>query len=458
MDLARAIMANVIRLRAASGIRRDDGFDRLRALLGPEQLALCDDPSALSAACTGRRAGKTTTFIGRAGRSWHRRPDARLIFVGPTIDDAVDILWDDLARWNKECELGMVEHWSDRQWTHGPGTLDFAGFATRKQADKLRGKKYHLVWIDEAQLGPSWFEYFVQESLLPTLLDFGGDVVMTGTPGIVADGLFFDAVTGSLWSNRHHWTARENPFFKGRDPFQELQDRLKLTPGTAAYKREWLGQWVVDPDALVYRIPDEVQVAKAGPWFKTVLGLDLGFNDNDALAAVGISQDRQTTHLRHAEQARGQTNAKLLARTKELAVHVGAREVVCDEGGLGKKIVETFRQECPGLTWIAAEKDRKLEHIELLNSDMAEGKHTVEPGNLVVKDALRVRWGNRGKIDEKGFHSDVCDAWLYPYRYARKLLRELPKEQQSRDKVMDEYFARLAREEQERRSPLRRMG
>jgi len=452
MDAARRIMANVIRLRALGGsLPRDDGYERLLALLGPEQRALCEDPSALTAACTGRRAGKTTTFIARAKRTWKRRPDARCIFVGPTIDDAVDILWDDLARWNRELGLGLVEHWSDLQWTCGPGVLDFAGFATRKQADKLRGKKYHLVWIDEAQLGPDWFEYFVQESLLPTLLDFGGDVVMTGTPGITADGLFFDAVTGPVWSNKHHWTAAQNPFFKGRDPFAELADRLKLKPGTPAYKREWLGEWVVDPERLVFRIPDEAVKSRNEPWYRTVLGLDLGFNDNDALAAVGVSADRQTTHLRHVEQARGQTNSKLLARVKELAVQVGAREVICDEGGLGKKIIETFRSECPGLTWVAAEKDRKLEHIEVLNSDMDNGRHTVEPGSAVIKDALRVRWGNRGKIDEKGYHSDACDAWLYPFRYARKLLRELPKEQQGRDKVADEFFAQLAREEQERR-------
>ena len=405
-----------------------------------------------------RRAGKTTTFIARSGRKWQQRPAAQIVFVGPTIDDAIGILWDDLEFWNRECRLGLVPRWSDREWRRGPGTLEFAGFATRKQADKVRGRKKDLIWIDEAQLGPAWFDYMVRESMLPILLDYGGDIVLTGTPGMVADGLFFDATTGPLWSNRHHWTARENPFFKGRDPLRELQDRLKLLPGTAAYKREWLGEWVVDPDALVFRIPDAAVATKQGPWYKTVIGLDLGFNDNDALAGVGVTADRQRTHLRHTEQARGQTNARLLARTKELAVHLGAREVICDEGGLGKKIVETFRSECPGLTWIAAEKDRKLEHIELLNSDMEHGQHTVEPGSLVIKDALRVRWGARGKIDERGFHSDACDAWLYPFRYARKMLRELPVEARSEDRVADEYFARLAREDEaQRRGPLRRI-
>lgn len=450
-----SLLAKARQLKAVS--IAPPGFARFWESLGEKQRACAEDDSQLGAVCCPRRAGKSTSFIGKTLRTFARHPGrARVCFTGPSIEQAIDIIWDDVERFSRQYDLGLRPLYSDQCFERLGSRLDFAGFSTRKEADKLRGQKFHLIGVDESQLGPEWFGYMLDEAILPTLLDYGGKLWLYGTPGLTADGFFFDACHSPGWSNGHSWTYRDNPFFRGRDITAELE-KLNIVPGTPKYQREWEGKWVIDPEVLVFRIPDDaVKPSGSESWFLNVGGLDLGHSDGDAITVVGIRTDRRSSHLRHAEEQKGQTNAQLLDACKRVAMRFGLRTFVCDTGGLGKKIVETFRVECPQIQWVAARKEDKLEHIEMLNSDMASGKHTVESGSLVIRDSKRVRWGKQGKVDENRFHSDVNDAWLYAYRYARQQLRELPVKSRPQDPVEAEYFAQLA--EEGTKGPFRRIG
>src|SRR5262249_36861464 len=154
--------------------------------------------------------------------------------------------------YNRRYELGLEERWTDRWWTRGGRKIEVLGFNSRKDVERARGRKFHLVWIDEAQLGPDWFAAFVEQAIMPTTLDYRGQIVVSGTPAPVADGFFFEAChdTAGKWSNAHHWTCAANPFFAGRDPLREARERYHLAEDSVTYRREWLGLWIVDPDAL----------------------------------------------------------------------------------------------------------------------------------------------------------------------------------------------------------------
>lgn len=403
----------------------DDASQRFREMLGPEQIALIDDQSPLVAADPGRRAGKTTAFIGKSLQTMEQRRRAAVCYFAPTDEQGVDIVWEDFRDYNIRFGLGLREHWSDRWWTRGDARIEVIGFKERADVERARGRKFDLVWIDEAQLAPEWFAAKVKAAIMPTTLDYRGQVVTTGTPSEVADGFFFDACHGREWSNDHHWTCAQNPFFAGRDPLAEARAMYHLDPASITYRREWLGEWIVDPDALVYAIPDAAVVAAPEGYHAFVHGLDLGWRDMDAIATVGVDALRQRSHLIRVEGKSQQTNHQLFERLLVLQEHFPGPVVYDPAGHATRKTVETFRVDAPKIQWIQAEKARKVEFIHLLNDDMRSGKATVEPGSDMIREAKRLRWKRPGQLATDADHSDLGDAWLYPWRYARDLLREL---------------------------------
>ena len=108
---------------------------------------------------------------------------------------------------------------------------------------------------------------------------------------------------------------------QGRDPLREARERFNLSENSVTYRREWLALWEVDPDALVYYVPDAAvrTVGKAQAWWGNVIGLDLGWKDHDAIGIVGVEALRQWSHLRHMETKGQQTNHELFRRITVLA-------------------------------------------------------------------------------------------------------------------------------------------
>jgi len=451
-----AKLDRLVALQRAAPKKRWRGYEEFRKILGPEQLAVVDDDAALIAVCKGRRAGGTTAFIGKTLRTFDRWSYGRVLYFAPSDEQGVDILWEDLQQYNRDFDLQLEPHWSDRYWSLGARRLDIIGFHGRDDVDRVRGQKARLVGIDEAQLGPDWFERKVKESIMPTTLDYLGQVVAMGTPSEVAAGFFFDAFHApDGWSNDHTWTCAQNPFFlrQGRDPLREARERFNLSENSVTYRREWLALWEVDPDALVYYVPDAAvrTVGKAQAWWGNVIGLDLGWKDHDAIGIVGVEALRQWSHLRHMETKGQQTNHELFRRITVLAEKFpgpngGKPAVVYDPAGHAtRKTIETFRIDAPQIVWVQADKQRKVEFIDWLNNDLREGTTTVETDCSMVKEALRLRWKRPGKVAEDADHSDQGDAWLYAWRHSRDYLRKLSKKAKGEYDPFDEHMRKVAK-------------
>jgi len=404
-------------------------YERFRRILGPEQLALCEDDSPQIAAHPGRRAGKTTSVLGKTLRAFAKRPGANVFYFAPTNEQGFGIVWEDLLKFNSKFKLGLEPRVTELAFASGQSRFEIFGFYNQKDVERARGRKCDLAIVDEAGLGPDWFSYFLSDVLAPTLLDYNGQLVLIGTPGPAASGPFFDACHAlEGWSNQHHWTCAQNPFFAGRDPLAEARQRYHLTPESITYKREWLGQWIVDPDALVYYIPPPALRPWDGKAFSHVYGLDLGWNDADAISRISISPLRDVSHLTHMEATSQQTNHQLFARLRALQAEYPGPVVFDPAGHATRKTIETFAVDAPEIQWVMAEKARKVEFIQQLNDDLRSGKTFVDPqlAALMVKEATRLRWKKPGKLASDAAHSDPGDAWLYPWRYARDMLRELP--------------------------------
>lgn len=435
----------------------NSAYAEFRGILGPEQLALLDDRSSLVSAHPGRRSGKTTTVFGKQMQTFEEFETARCAYFAPTGEQGVDIIWEAIQKYNAEFGFGLRERWSEKWWTRGDKRIEIFGFHERDDVERARGRWFNFLDVDEAQLAPDWFTKKFEAAILPTTVDYRGVAWATGTPGEVADGFFFEACHDtSKWSAGHHWTANQNPFFikQGRDVLAEQLALHKWTPDVFTYRREWLGLWVVDPDALVYYIPDEAvkTVPANAEWYGNVMGLDLGWKDHDAIGVMGLEPLRQWSHLRHMETKGQQTNHQLFRRILELAERfpgpttaIGKTSpiVVYDPAGHAtRKTIETFRGDAPQIIWVEADKREKVQHIEWLNNDLREGTTTVEAGCSMIRESKRLRWKRPGKLAEDADHSDEGDAWLYPWRYCRNLLRKLPKRAET---VNDPFQERLKR-------------
>lgn len=450
------ILELAVRVLRAQETHEPPGWKAFQELLGSEQCSLRDDTRPLVAADPGRRAGKTTTFLGKSLRVLRQGGPAGICYFAPSDEQGVDIVWEDFREFNVTYDLGLRERWSDREWRWGTSKIEILGFNARKDVERARGRKFRLVWIDEAQLAPEWFTKIAKAAILPTTLDYRGQVYATGTPSEVADGFFFDCCHSPEWSNDHHWTVNQNPFYvrAGRDGLAEARAMYALTEDSVTYRREWLGQWIVDPDALVYYIPESAIIeVLPQAWFAHVLGLDLGWNDMDALSAMGVETHRQFSVLRYCEGLSKQNNHQLFARVRKIAPLYPGQDgkmptVVYDPAGHAtRKTIETFRVDAPDIHWAEADKSEKVQYIEWLNTDLRTGKTFVEKGSPMIRESKRVRWKKPGKLAENAGHSDLGDAWLYSWRTARNFLRELPvaKPKILRD-PMDEFLARQEEE------------
>ncbi len=264
-------------------------------------------------------------------------------------------------------------------------------------------------------------------------MDFDGSIVMAGTPGPVPVGYFFDCINNSEWQH-FAWTVFDNPYIllkSGKTPQQHLDEELKrrgVTADDPVIQREWFGKWVYDPNSLVFRYESERNhyddlPEVRGDWECVVAG-DLGWDDADALAVLRWNTTRPDLWLVHEDVMPKQTITQFGNKLRALVDQWKPLGVVLDFGGLGKKIAEELTQRW-SLNVQAAEKERKLEHIELLNDAMRSGVFHAKKDSRFAQDCMLVEWDKsnpeKPKISER-FHSDICDAVLYGYRRAKQWL------------------------------------
>jgi hypothetical protein len=150
------------------------------------------------------------------------------------------------------------------------------------------------------------------------------------------------------------------------------------------------------------------------------MGVDLGYNDADAIAILAWSDASKVTYLVEEVITRKQGITELVSQIEALRSKYDVSKIVMDTGGLGKKIAEEIirRHQIPIK---AADKVRKFENIELMNDAMRTGQLLARKDSTFAGDCMRVEWDNdrtspdRRVISDR-FHSDICEAVLYAWR------------------------------------------
>ena len=410
----------------------------------PAQNKFILDSSRYIAAQCSRRAGKTNGLAYRFFQSMNKYPKSQCIYLGLTRDSAKGAMWPVLQEINDKYKLGCTFTESKLTMKHPNGaSLQLIGADMPNYIKRLRGRKFPGVAIDESQEFGTHLESLIDDVLTPAIADYAdGWLAVTGTPGPVPQGLFFDITCKNRYGfSLHKWTLYENPNMP--DPQGMVEDLIKRkewTPDTPTLKREWLNEWVLDVDALWVRYSESrnhYDTLPSDPRIKWnyILGVDIGFKDADAIAVLAWSEQLKDTYLVEELITRKQGIEDLVQQIDGLQKKYGAYKIVMDEGALGKKIAEDIRRRF-GCPLEPADKAKKQDNVEFLNDDLRLGRFKAKADSQFAKDSylIQINWevSTPTKIVlRKTYHSDIIDSVLYAFResyaYTHKPEPILPK-------------------------------
>lgn len=416
-----------------------------------------------NAVCS-RRAGKTVGIAGDMLDTAQTEEGVNLLYITVTQQAARAIIWGDLMKLVEDYEIECKID-NSRLTIKFPNksVIYIAGAKDRMEIEKYRGWKLRKCYIDEAQSFRSYIKELINDVIIPALRDLKGELFLTGTPGPVLAGVFYEYTQSENW-DAHHWTAFDNPHMHDPEAGKDLEETLSeervmrgIDVNDPSYIRETYGKWVEDHDALVFKFNKSKNIytslPNTGEW-TYIMGVDIGYNDSDAIAVIGYNSHTKKVYLVDEFTKNKQNITELVKAVLEMKSVWNPVKIVMDAGALGKKIQEEIRSR-HGLHMEAAEKSRKVEFIELLNDDLRTAKFQAPVNSLFEEDCMLVTWDkdsiarnpDRPKVSDT-YHSDINDAVLYAWRECRHYLSEKPAQKPL--PATNEYMDEMEKEEAER--------
>lgn len=411
---------------ATSGV----DFD-LSKVLFEKQLPFGQSKARHQTACCTRRSGKTVGELAKLLDAVRKTPGGVGLYITLSRLNAKRIAWEILKGLNAEWHLGGEPLEGELCMVMPNGSrIYLTGCADIGEVEKFRGLPLVIVVIDEGQSFPTFLlQKLVDEALMPALMDFAGQLVLVGTPGPAPVGYFYNCVTSTEWAH-FSWSVFDNPHIEkksGQTPQQLLEAELKrrgVDENDPVIQREWFGRWVLDPNVLVFRY-DSARNHRLlpRPTVDTlyhqhhVIGVDFGYYDADAIAVLGWSDNSPDIDLVEEVVTAKQHITPLMDKVRQLEAQYKPLAIVADFASLGMKIAGEIsaRTQVPVE---AADKMRKLEHIEWLNDAMRTGRFFAPNTSRFAQDCALVEWDKtnpeKPKISTR-FHSDICDSVLYAY-------------------------------------------
>jgi phage terminase large subunit len=420
----------------------------------PEQARFIRDPSRRKYAFCTRRAGKSEAAGRYLLKQAFEKPGTQCLYVGLTRGSARAIMWAPILKrllhaWGLEYRANEVE--LEITLPNASRIRLTGADANDNERQKLLGQRNSLVILDECASFRAHIKSLVWDVLRPTLVDELGTMCMIGTPGEVPAGYFYEITTGreAGWS-AHTWTTHQNPYL-AENFATEIAELKQSDPDIERrpwFRRQYLGQWVVDTDELVYHFNAERNTTTALPlrrWI-WILGVDLGWEDATAFSVLAWSPDDPNLYVVHTHKRRKMTFDDVDATIRDLSTRFGAfAHIVIDNAN--KQGVEDMRARF-GWAFESADKAGKMDHVGLLNNDLRAGRIKFVEGTT---EALVAEYANlvyhAGKIpprEDPACENHIADATLYAYvrarHYTHRAIQAPPADPKARaDWEMDRY-------------------
>jgi hypothetical protein len=409
---------------------------------GQRAFAACRRQGAVARA--GRGGGKSFGMVGRFHAVSAANPNQAGVFITISAERSRDILTPAVWKFNELFGAGITEKRGDGifEWPNGFRVL-YRGCKDINECNKRRGTPWAAAGWDEcASLNQKLFEYDIHECVEPRLIDLNGRWFAGGTPGPIQTGYFYKISSGDEHTYPLFcWDARHNPhmpnvlkFFV--DTLQRMQGiperRLwpphcktlldlindpacwKLLP--SSFVREYLGQWVLDLRALIYKITPKNTYSELPiePDYWTI-GCDLGAHseeepdlDHAAVSVACSNRSLPYIWVPEAKKLSGITVESLAAYLCQKLEQYPKASVHIDSASAGKIMELSFQKM--GIPIQAAVKGPKLRRIQLAQSAIANGNLQIHIRNCMDlrHEATALVWN-----DKRDNHSERCDddAW-----------------------------------------------
>lgn len=393
-----------------------------------KQAEFITDPARFKTAVCSRRAGKTLGIAADMIATALYEKDVICLYIALTSKNARSIIWNDIKKILQDFKLNVKT--DDTRLTvlflDTRSEIRLGGAKDESEIEKYRGWKLKKAYIDEAQSFRPYLKYFINDILLPALRDLRGTLVITGTPGPIPAGPFYEYATSANLSH-HAWTAFENPHMHN-PPEKDLsitlaEERLMkgINESDPGYIRETYGKWIEDLNSLVFKFSKAqniVSINEIPQNLTYIFGIDIGHDDADAIAVLGYNYKDSKVYLVEELITTKQGITPLIKQLEMLKKKYEPVKMVMDAGGLGKKI-QAEMQPRFGNVLEAADKHRKFEFIELLNDDLRTAKFKAIPGTRFEEDCMLEQWDRStpGKLAiSDTYHSDINMAVLYGWR------------------------------------------
>ncbi len=404
------------------------GFN-LETFCFKEQLDFIQDKAPFKVAVCSRRSGKTVACAAHLVEEAITKQDRICLYITLSRLNAKRIIWSELLSINRRFDLGGHANETELSITFPSGSIIYlSGAKDKSEIEKFRGLPISLCYIDESQAFRSYIKELIDDVIGPALMDYAGTLCLIGTPGPVPNGYFHDcSQPGSTWS-RHGWTFWQNPFIPlksgitHQESFEREITRRGVQANDPSIQREWFGKWVLDSDSLLIRYRSEVNHFDTLPPanYNYIMGVDLGFDDADAIAVLAWSESSPTTYLVDELVTSGNGITELVAQVELMQKKYDCSKIVVDEGGLGKKIAEEIRRR-HHIPVQPADKVRKMENVAFLNDALRTGRMMARKGSIFAQDSYLVEIDrdkstpDKIKVSDK-FHSDIIDSVLYAFK------------------------------------------
>lgn len=426
--------------------RRDAIRFRIRRGLFGAQLELMDTPKRRRIGMAGRRAGKTYYIGRRISDVAAEYPDGEILYIGLTSKNAWEQMYTHVTGAMDAAGIEYKANATKNQIEFGNGgVIRFLGNDSKDEREKMRGygRNRRLCILDECQ-SQKELKYLVTEIIEPTLFDTGAPLEMYGTPPRIR-GTFWELEWGNanIDACRRSWSMFDNPFIANAN--EQLETVLKergWSVNDPIVQREYYGRIVYDDEALVLKVKDsnyyddaklKAWVEQHGATVRATVGLDLGYEDADAVCVLLYSERDEKIWLVHEKTVRRQSIDDTVAMAHEAldiaAIYSQAKTyIMADMGGLGKKIGEDmyYKHKLPIMP---AEKSSKEAAIENMQSDINASRMMIRKGGEFDTDAMKVVYGRDELdrltriVDDNVYHSDIIDSVLYAHRESAKHMK-----------------------------------
>jgi phage terminase large subunit len=395
-----------------------------------KQLAFVEDPSPYKVAVCSRRSGKTTACAAHLVHTALNVKGSNSLYITLTRDTAKKLVWKELRRINREHKLLGKENETELSIIFpNESTIYLSGCLNASEIEKFRGLALNLCYIDECQSFREYIRELIDDIIAPALIDYAGSLCLIGTPGPIPAGFFHEcAVELDTWS-KHAWTLWDNPHLEKKSgvPSQTLLERdLKrrgVTRDAPSIRREWFGEWVLDSDSLLLHYDSNKNHFDTLPKnikYNYILGIDVGFEDSDALAVLAWSEQDPNTYLVDEVITAKSDITTLANQIKDLEKQYDISKMIMDMGGLGKKIGEELTRRFL-IPVEAADKVRKMENYALLDDSLRTGLFKAHKDSRFAKETFLVEIDRDKSTPERikvssRFHSDIIDSVLYAFK------------------------------------------